>query len=855
MPVAAVPSLALIAGCAFGLLSPSFPAFPAETVAAAAVLAAIVSRFRRAGLVSGRRPIRHRRQATFLVSLACAFASGGALLAQHVWLAAWRPPLRAVFDDAVRREKADAAAAKRFVTEDTQIPMELTGVLRADASPTETGASMSVEVTQPAAGGVLLTVVGDAARAGAAAWRAGRTVRVTAQVRRPSRYLDPGVPDEERLLARRGTTLVGTVKSASLVDVVGRGSWLAESAAAVRAFVRRAVAEAVGRRGEQAGAIVTAIVIGDRTALDETVERQLQEAGTYHVIAISGGNIAILAGLTLLAFRLAGVLGRTAMLSAIGGLVAYGYLVGGGASVDRATLMAVIFFAGRAIDQRSPPFNTLAVVAGLLVASDPLTVADPAFVLTFGATAAILVTMPLVGAIDGLPGWLVPAVSMVAASAASETALLPVGAFVFSRVTFAGLGLNFFAIPLMAVAQVAGMALVPVAIVSTRAASLIGWIAYASARGLIWSASLVRFVPALTWRVAAPGWPVIVIYYAGLMLAFGGRFLWPETLMCAPLTPSVVARRPFSGVGRGAAVLAGLGVLCTASAACWLLFEPWSYFANRGDGRLHITFIDVGQGDSAFIRFPRGGSLLVDAGGVPGNFDIGDRVVAPVLRELGVRRVATLAFTHGDNDHIGGGPSLMREFRPDDVWEGVPMPAFPALRIRREVAAEVRARWTNVIDGNQSTIDGVRLVVRHPDAVDWERQKVRNEDSIVIELLWKDVSVVLMGDAGIETERVIAPQFAPSRLRVIKVGHHGSPTASSEAFIRTLAPRIAVVSVGRSNSFGHPNPVVLQRFRDEGAEIFRTDQEGAVSLATDGEVMQMETFTGRRERFDARVRR
>ena len=138
-------------------------------------------------------------------------------------------------------------------------------------------------------------------------------------------------------------------------------------------------------------------MIGDRSGLDDEVERRLQEAGTYHVIAISGGNIAILAGLTLVVFRLAGLLGRGAMLSAIGGLMAYGYLVGGGASVDRATMMAVVYFAGRALDLRGPPINALVLVAGLLLVSDPLAVVDPAFLLTFGATAAILIVSAEVG--------------------------------------------------------------------------------------------------------------------------------------------------------------------------------------------------------------------------------------------------------------------------------------------------------------------------------------------------------------------------------------------------------------------------------------------------------------------------
>ena len=530
--VAAIPSLALIAGSAAGLLFPELPPFELQIALALAAVAAFAA-------------WRYSPHGVFLVALITAFFSGGALLAEHAWLEAWRPPLRVEFDRRARDQRAEEIAAGRHPTEDIVVPMEIEGVLRADASPTATGASFSIDVrtvvmpngqpvdrasgelnARPAsahvaatAGGVALTIIGDRARERAGQWRAGRTVHVDAQLRRASRYLDPGVPDEERLLARRGIILVGTAKSEALVDLVARGSVFSESAAALRAFIRRVVVDSVGRWDEQSGAIVTAIVIGDRTNLDDTIQRRLQEAGTYHVIAISGGNIAILAGLTLIAFRWAGVLGRAAMLSAIAGLVAYGYLVGGGASVDRATLMAVIFFTGRTIDQRGPAFNSLAVVGGILVATNPLTVADPAFLLTFGATAGILVVMPIVASAK-LPGWIVPVVGMLGASAASEAALLPVSAFVFSRITFAGLALNFAAIPLMAVAQVAGMALVPIAVVSPMLARWVGWVAFVGAKGLVWSANLVRFAPIVTWRVAAPGWPVVVLYYAGLLTAW-----------------------------------------------------------------------------------------------------------------------------------------------------------------------------------------------------------------------------------------------------------------------------------------------------------------------------------------------
>jgi competence protein ComEC len=532
------------------------------------------------------------------------------------------------------------------------------------------------------------------------------------------------------------------------------------------------------------------------------------------------------------------------MWSATAVLVAYAYLVGGGASVDRATLMAVVYFAGRAIDQRGPPLNTLAFVAACLVAAEPLSAADPAFVLTFGATLAILVVVPVVMATVNaereVSGWIVvvrrrvrPIAAMFAASIAAEAMLFPVSALVFSRVTFAGLALNFLAIPLMGVAQIAGMAIVPLGLLSARLAQAAGCIAHLGAAGLVRSADLVSAAPFLTYRVAAPNWLSVVVYYAGLTTAWT---LWRRRRQIAGSAETQAARR----VRRGAAVAA----VC---AAVGILAEPWAVVIARGDGRLHVTFIDVGQGDAAFVRFPRGATLLVDAGGLPTSaaFDIGDRVVAPILREAGVRRLDVVALTHGDPDHIGGAGSIIREFRPRSVWEGIPVPRFDPLRVLHDEAQQLGLQWSTVKAGDDKVIDDVEIVVWHPPVADWERQKVRNDDSIVIELRWRDVSVLLTGDIGKAVEKALIPVMPRWPIRVVKVPHHGSLTSSTPDFVRAIAPRVAVVSAGRGNHFGHPAPDVLARYREAGAEIFRTDRDGAVSVDSDGYSLNVQTFTGR----------
>ncbi|HKB12839.1 MAG TPA: DNA internalization-related competence protein ComEC/Rec2, partial [Vicinamibacterales bacterium] len=851
--IAAIPAVGLLAGAAFGLVFSSIPRAPAFLLLTIAVIVAAWACWKVRTLVLS-------------AAVASAFFAGGALLASDAWQRAWRPSLRVVFEALAREERAAAAREGRRLPEDDEAFAIVRGTLRADAAPAEDGVSLSIEVDalegeeqdsqriasdprsakgsaeRQVQGGILVNVAGALAAEHVDDWRAGRRIRGPVRLHRPSRYLDPGVPDHERALARRGTMLTGTVKSGALVEVLARGSWWDEALSELRARSRCAIAAGVGRWSAQSAAIVAAIVIGDRAGLDAGVQRQLQEAGTYHVIAISGGNIAILAGLLLGAFRFAGRLGSSAMVASMAMLLAYADFVGNGASVDRATVMAVVYLGARAVAHRTPPLNALAVTAALLVLIDPLAVADPAFVLTCGATLAILVVVPVVGEVGQVgrgnvmahahqrqrwTGWAVPhvvdairaaALAMFAASLATEALLFPVGAIVFSRVTFAGLGLNFLAIPLMALAQVAGMLVVVVGHVSMPAAVIVGFVAHAGAAGLVRSAGLVRLAPFLAYRVAPPSWIVVAIYYASVVAWWA---LWRRRV-------EVSGSRETVNVGR----LRRFTAAAAAIAALWILVDPRTLVAPFGDGRLHMTVVDVGQGDAIFVVFPRGSTLLVDAGGLSfgSSFDIGDRVVAPVIRDAGFRRLDFVALTHGDPDHIGGAASILDEFRPREVWEGIPVPQSAALTGLRLLAQSHGARWANVYAGNRASIDGVEVVARHPAPADWERQKVRNDDSLVLELRWRDLSIVLTGDAGRAVERDIASSFPPARLRIVKIPHHGSLTSSSSEFLAALHPQLAIVSAGRNNHFGHPVPEVLDRYRAIGAELFRTDQDGAVMV-------------------------
>ena len=730
-------------------------------------------------------------------------------------------------------------------------PVVVEGVLREDAVRSASGVSLSVDVGRvgelgesglvPVEGGVRLSITGTLFDERMKEWRAGRTIRMPALLREPSTYLNPGTPDERPALARRGIALVGTVKSAAVVEVVSRGGAWSEAAAAIRAWTRRQIERVLTPIDATAAGVTAAVLIGDRSGLRPQDERRLQEAGTYHVIAISGGNIAVLAFVLAACWRLMLVPARWASILTAALLFFYGAVAGGAASVVRAVTVAVLVLAARALDHRAQALNVLAMAALLAVAAVPVVVLDAGFLLSFGATAGILLGVPLLSPGSAEPRHRVSAArkaggvvrTMLAATVCAELALAPVAATLFGRVSFAGFVLNFAAIPLMSVVQIGGLVIAASATVIAPLAFFAARTVHAAALALVASAALVDVAPWLVVDVPPPVWWLTAAYYAALA--------------------GVLARRATR-----------FWAMCSMLAAALLLTGP-RFTARDAVPRsrlpLRVVVLDVGQGDATVVSLPGGTAMLVDTGGLallstgadgaePAGFDVGERVVVPALRALGVTRLESVVITHGDPDHLMGASGIVRHLPPHSIWEGVPVPPHAGLQRLAAWAIERGASWRRVQAGDVERFGDVELRVLHPPPPDWERQRVRNEDSVVLELRLGSVSVVLPGDIGREGEHALLPRLEPGRLVVLKAPHHGSATSSTAELLDVLRPAAVIFSAGRNNRFGHPHPAVVERYRAIGSQIFSTAEDGAVFVETDGtEVEVSGHHSGRRVTF------
>lgn len=637
----------------------------------------------------------------------------------------------------------------------------------------------------------------------------GDRLRLFATLARPRGFGNPGSFDAEGAARSAGIVATGYCKSARLLAVRGRGEvgLLREATARGRKWAR-----AVFRRFVVAGAeegLVRAMVLGDRTGVEPSTAETFRAAGTFHVLALSGAQVALLAAVLvgfLRALRASPLV--VAVLVSLG-ITLYAAFVGGDVPVVRAAVMAVVVVWGRALDLDADLANLLGLAALALVVHRPSNVFDVGFQLSFAATLGLLLfTGPWLTLLPRLPLHLHTA---IAGSLAAQTALVPFLAAQFHRLTPAALLLNVLAVPLSSAVLLAGFAVLAVASVPWLAQPA-GDLAWIAAHALLRSCEPASWLPGLDPRLATPPALAVLVYVAG----------------AASLRKSPTRLRTFGFLALG----------------LWSMGLPRSAV---GDGRLRLTVLDVGQGDSLVLRSPSGRVLVVDAGGsYDGRFDVGEAVVGPYLWSHGVGSIEAIVATHAHPDHVGGAKALLRGFAVGAVFEGLAPRRDPVYRAFDEAVVAARVPRRSLARGMMVSFDGAEIRVMGPTPGGVPPWRARNDDSLVLEVRFGDMGFVLAGDVEAAGEGRL--DLGPSE--VLKVPHHGSRSSSTPAFVRRVAPRIALISAGFRNRFGHPDPTVVARYRQAGARVFRTSEDGALTVSTDGRQVWVETHRdGRPERL------
>ena len=672
------------------------------------------------------------------------------------------------------------------------------------------------------------------------------------QVRLTGRPAAPPEGGYGEFLRRSG--IAGTLRTGTLELVAHAGS-----AAGLLERTRRAAGDSLARAlPEPAAGLAAGILVGLRDRVDRDLAAAFTATGLSHVVAISGWNIALVAG--LVGALMAGRARRTRSGVILVAIVVYTMLAGASASVVRAAAMTGIALLARETGRPGSAAAALGwAVAGLVVAN-PANAADVGLQLSAAATAGLIAwSAPVTAVLDRRVGWAPRWVREgLGVSLAAQAATLPLVLVAFGRVA-----------PLSPVTNLAVVPLVPLAMATGTLALAGGGLAALGGPGVV--ASILGLPGALVLglligivRLAAtlplasitlpPAIAMVAaaVAVAGLIaIAARRRVRRARAALRAMLTASPIpSAPPHGGQRRGGQTPGGrpprgrqpggrqpgdprsgrivrLAGLLGALAVAVLVVAG----ATRPDGRAHVVILDVGQGDAILVTGPTGGRMLVDGGPDPDRLLVGlDARVPPWDR-----RIDLIVLTHPHEDHVAGVPLVLERYRVGRVVEsGMPgrSPGYEALAA---ILAARGATSGRLLAGDRFALDGIAFDVLWPDA-DRVPPKASDDGSTV-----NDASIVLLGsfegrhfllagDAEAAIEAELLSRGLPT-VDLLKAGHHGSRTSTTDGLVATTRPRVAAVSVGAKNDYGHPSREVLARLEDAGAAVLRTDQVGTIDVA------------------------
>lgn len=617
---------------------------------------------------------------------------------------------------------------------------------------------------------------------------------------------NPGEPNEREIERDRG--LDGRLDAAAIVAVAGR-EWsprvaLAQAHEWAHAQLRTGL-------GEPAASVVAGELWGERATLPPLLRSEFQETGTVHVLVTAGLHLGAVVALCTLALAFFALPRWLTCSTAIALVWAFVWWSGAQLPAERAATMATAALAARMFGRATLSWNVLAIATIVITFARPASVATASFALSFSCVGAIFACSgPIESWIDervALPERVREALVL---SISTQLGTWPLGAAIFLQFAPYAIAANFAVVPCVA----ATMALAAAQLALAWCAPLAQICAHLNSWLLAWILAVVQTISSLPFAsvpmTPAPAWCIAA--YDGALLA--APLLW----------------------ARGARTLVAALLLLTTA---WVLWPPRSL-----DGHLRITVLDVGQADAIVIQTPRGHVMLVDAGGRLERGSrgedsvaerVGERTVVPFLLREGIHEVDALLLSHPHGDHAGGAAPVLRKLRVEEFADSgqryTGHAYLDALATARSDGVPIAypragARWR--------TDDGVELRFIGPSLPFIGGANAINSNSLAFVLQYRNFRMLFTGDAGSESEERFLSEGIDLHADVLKVGHHGSAYGSSPAFIRAVSPRYAVISVGRHNLFGHPALSTLQTLQDAGATIYRTDEDGAVTIVTDG---------------------
>jgi competence protein ComEC len=677
------------------------------------------------------------------------------------------------------------------------------------------------------------------------AFHLGDEVRLSGRIHFPRNLGDPGEFDYEGFMARNGiaaTMLAKGPRGEPAVEILGHNSppiagRIESIRSSIGAFIDKNLDDPVA-------AEMRALVIGDRGGIDDKMHQTFGRTGMAHLLVISGLHLSMVAAVmfalvrTLMllwpALAARGWANKGAAIAAGAAVCAYAAIAGHHVSTSRALVMVIAYMIAVVIDRAREAVASLALAAIVICIALPGSSADIGFELSFASVLAIVMGMRRYSvwlqrrrsARAGIPPsqaevaweWML---GYVAVSFWAMLGVAPLTAYYFNQFSIVGLLANAVVVPIMGLAgTVTGLAAAAMSFVWTPAAV-----------GLLWVAGqFIGIGNVLTNWFA--GWPMgwVRMFTPApieIALAYAALFTWlmwpmrgdrPRDDIMAPRT-----RRFRPQLRHAFACAIALAIALDAGRCTYQRFF-------RGD--LRVTFLSVGEGDSAVVRFPGSRVMVIDAGSAWRSFDMGERIVARYLWAQKIMRVDWLVLSHPDQDHFGGFDYLARNFSPREFWDAGAGSSDESYRTLMATLSQQHIPIRPIDSATAPANIGGAIVVALNRPM--RNGMKHNNSSMVLRVGFRGASFLFPGDLEAPGEQaVVNSAGAAVRATVLKVPHHGSRTSSSAQFVAAVDPSIAIFSLGYQNRFHFPAPEVVQRYRDAGVETYRTDVAGAVCVDAD----------------------
>ncbi len=713
---------------------------------------------------------------------------------------------------------------------------------------------------------------------------AGDEVAVLTEARRPQVFRDEGAFDRRAYLAQQNVDLVATLRAPELIERLSAGT---PAASTVLARVRRRLRDEIDllfADTPQVAGVLQAMLLGDRNFVDRAEAVDFQKTGVFHILVVAGLHVGALAFALYWVGRKLRLSRVWMMLFTLTLLSAYVAVVEQRAPVLRAGMMAAIVVIGGFFYRRLELLNSAAVAALILLTANPLALLDSSFQLTFVAIGCIAglalpwlektvqayvralrgwrdvtrdgsheprviqfridlrslaqwlsahlpqrLGKPTGGAIVGGLSLLFRVWELLVLTIALQAGMLPLMARDFHRITLSAPLVNLAAVPLTGV-------VVPLGFLTLACGLILPAVGKLLAAPLAWITALLLHIvqwfahfPRWSYRIPGPPFWLMVLFFTA------------ATLLAAEMRLKHALRKT---------VACGL---CATFTACALTITVYPFGEKWTKGRLELTVLDVGQGDSLFVVSPGGKTLLIDGGGAFGGFpghevhsgvDPGEEAVSPYLWSRGFQRLDVVALTHAHQDHLGGLTAILENFRVGRLWIGREV-SSQALAKLEELARKRQVPIEHELRGKSFRWDGVDGDFLWPEIAPEEvAPSPKNNDSLVLRLHFGSETFLLPGDAEKQVEREILSENSLELLQstVLKIGHHGSKNSTMPEFLAAVQPRVGIISAGEDNPYGHPNAELIERLENAGVRILRTDKDGAVHVLTDGSRLAITCF-------------